>query len=227
MQANEHEQLKPLVVIRGGPGQPKFVTQALAMRSPLCKFCEADEQEQYKRNTALGAVAPNTHQDGWENTCTCYKTRVDLSLTGNRYCRHCRRLALSEIHIQAGQNRTELAQLARDNNGVRKTAGMPMALSRSDRGCPIACRCGRDTIPATMHPKATQCLCCGGVQVDASQVKVLRNTNANIAAASAAGTLPALQLVAANFNLDGRPPASRAVHTLLGANIVMTNNSRR
>ncbi|KAK4546962.1 hypothetical protein LTR36_001694 [Oleoguttula mirabilis] len=201
----EHAQLDVPRFTRGvGAGAPKYITNIAGVLGLLCKFCEADEQELHKRHTALGHPAP----------------------LRPRYCCGCRGRATLEIVVQAANNSGELLLLARDQAGTRQTAHPMLTTARQNRGRPAACRCGRDTIEATLNPKVTQCLCCGGVQVDVGQVKVLRHTQANIVAANAAGTLPALSFVAAAFDLNARGPVVGNAGRTNGGQVGWNNNRK-
>lgn len=230
----EHWRLDRQFIRRGPRGGPATITNALGVQALLCTFCEADEIAQYKRHMAQGTVAPANTRNGWQNTCTCQMTRLNLSqqpiLPGQasspRYCVRCRQSALNQINIDAAANRNELMNLARDPAGNTATAGIGLLLWRAAHGCPIACRCGRNTVhaTATATPKVTHCLCCGGVNIDVAQIRVLRHEYANILAKAATPTgLPALNNVAATFNLAARPPVSRNVAVIVG----QPNNNRK
>ncbi|KAK4952692.1 hypothetical protein LTR10_009498 [Elasticomyces elasticus] len=129
---------------------------------------------------------------------------------------------MTDIDRIAQLNKQELEDTARGPAGNIVSAGPAILAQRlagggANSGRPIACRCGRDTVEPTMHPKATFCLCCGGVQVDPDQVKINRHTIARIIAP---GVLPrVLNNTSLVHNPNARP---RAVGIF-----VAVNNNRR
>ena len=206
-----------LYVERGVAGQPKYVQQApppmIGVLSFMCRHCEADELEHYKRQIAQGAAAPPGSRNGCEDTCTCQATFLELTnppapIAGAptpRYCQRCREMAMNELLHRALLNAKEFELSARNAAGAIVTANAAFTTKRRNEGKPLSCRCGRDALEAYHNPKVTHCMCCGGVQIDAQQVKWQRNTAATIRARAAAGTLAPLQLVSANFNPNIHP----------------------
>ncbi|KAK1811983.1 hypothetical protein LTR12_013656 [Friedmanniomyces endolithicus] len=101
--------------------------------------------------------------------------------------------------MAADAERQIRAGLARNRAGVLVAASPALQARRAAKGKDIACRCGRDTVEASLHPKVLQCLCCGGVTIDKVLVKEPRGSNARIVARAAlpAGdrhALPVLRL---------------------------------
>ena len=214
--AIEEARLTALVVARStGPG-PKYLYNGTGCRALLCRFCETDEIELFKQNTALNNPTPAANADGWKDTCTCrHRIRLHPSNTatmpsgGPRYCVRCRDNTMNEINAEATSNMYE-RQASTWSSDIPKllcTTTWANNTRRKVEGRPIACRCGRDTLEATAHPRVTYCLCCGGVQVDEQHpgVKITRHGSANIRARAATPAgLPALQFTAAAFNLGAR-----------------------
>ncbi|KAK0945451.1 hypothetical protein LTR29_003056 [Friedmanniomyces endolithicus] len=177
LQPRERAQLTLPFIRRGrtGTGEPKFVTNILGHRALLCEFCERDEIELYKRQIARNANPPPTNHHGWEETCTCQEARIRAP-PGGTYCIGC-----DEVNAEM----LERFRIARNPQGVLVTATHALMARRAAIGKDFACRCGRDTVAPTAHPKVLQCLCCGGVTIDRDQVKLQRDTQANLTARAA------------------------------------------
>jgi len=201
------------------------------MQAPVCKYCEADEVENYERKIALGAIPPPEAQDGWANRCFCLQLTLRenngpgaaLAL-GPRRCADCRYNAMRHVKRQARSNRFDhLRFLARDNVGTRVTARTAVRNRRVAKGNQMACRCGRDPVEPTRNPVVTYCLCCGQVSVDPEhcQVRTSRNYDAYIRAnAGIPGKLRILHNLTVNF-----PPLSTAGRDMTTR--VDTNNNRK
>ncbi|KAK5714067.1 hypothetical protein LTR15_010975 [Elasticomyces elasticus] len=233
--ASEQADISEMVVVRGGGGGPRYFVNWNGMRALLCRWCEIDEQESYVRQMAWatvpggGVIAPPAGAfNGWEDQCTCQNGRLrrfafpGMPVPVQRYCFNCRDAVMTDIDRIAQLNKQELEDTARGPAGNIVSAGPAILAQRlagggANSGRPIACRCGRDTVEPTMHPKATFCLCCGGVQVDPGQVKINRHTIARIIAP---GVLPrVLNNTSLVHNPNARP---RAVGIF-----VAVNNKRR
>ncbi len=186
LRRRERRRLVRQVVARGpsGRNRPRYIRRRSGIKTLLCKFCEADEIEQYKRRVATGVAPPPTNHLGWEETCTCQEARI-RRLAGGKYCIACRGRVLHAICTTANLERRYRGLLARNGAGVLVTASPALRARRAAKGKDIACRCGRDTVEATPNPKVLQCLCCNGVTIDRSQVKDQRDTQANILRRSA------------------------------------------
>ncbi|KAK3116101.1 hypothetical protein LTR53_003892 [Teratosphaeriaceae sp. CCFEE 6253] len=193
--------LQRLVVHNLANGTPAISVAPQGHRSRMCKFCEADELEQYLRNTTLGVPAPANAANGWLDSCICMATDI----RGLRYCATCRPLAVRALLHRASLNQVELRNLARDARGHRVTSSGVLRGQRTFLNNPNACRCGRRPVKPTPNPTYTYCLACCGVQVDAPQLRFSRHNGRRIAA----GGLRTLRNVSANFNLADRPPVSR------------------
>ncbi|TKA83383.1 hypothetical protein B0A55_01019 [Friedmanniomyces simplex] len=198
----ERRRLRRPVVRRGtAPGEPKYAQDPRGVMALLCWYCERDETELYKRRRATGAVPAPANFRGWRNTCICQRARIRFPVGGAEYCVRCRRYELSNIRAEADAERNERGVFARDATGNPVTGAPGLQAWRVANGRPIACRCGRNTVEATVHPKVMQCLCCNGVRIDDGQVKIQRRTLVAIAARAAlpAGdkhALPALPMAA-------------------------------
>ncbi|KAK0352328.1 hypothetical protein LTR91_009553 [Friedmanniomyces endolithicus] len=194
----ERRRLVHQIVARGpsGRNRPRYLHRISGIKTLLCKFCEADEIELYKRRITLGAVPPLMNHDRWEETCTCQKARIRTPV-GGKYCIQCRARVLHAICAANNLERGHRNLLARNRAGFLVLASPALRARRAAKGKDIACRCGRDTVEATPNPKVLQCLCCRGVTIDRSQVKDQRNTQANILRRSAlpAGHKDALPLL--------------------------------
>ncbi|KAK3073915.1 hypothetical protein LTR53_004097 [Teratosphaeriaceae sp. CCFEE 6253] len=198
-----------------GPGA-KFTSNVNGCRGLLCQHCEADELELYKRNIALGLAPPLAANKGWEDTCTCRESRVRLHAGvagalahGARYCLDCRDREVQEIRRLCGNTMAERIACARDSHHPPRavTAHPNLQQWRLTHGRWVACRCGRDTVEATLHQRATYCLCCSGVQIDIQHPgnRVTRHNAANIVARAATPAgLPALRFTAIDFNITAR-----------------------
>ncbi|KAI7194427.1 hypothetical protein KC363_g2134 [Hortaea werneckii] len=218
----------PLVRKSRIAGQPKYLMDPNGVLALLCKHCESDEIEQYKRRIALGVAPPPEARQGWWDTCDCHNVRIrNRSRLGTgvmaRWCAPCREMAADFVVLTATENATELQHLARDAAGARVSASARLRMRRYQQGQPTACRCGRDTVTPTLRPRATFCLCCGGVLIDHSQVKSLRNTMRHIRDQAAAGQLRVLGNLAPAFPaLSSRPP----LHRNAGIQVDVNNNKK-
>lgn len=225
----ENARLRAPLVRKGRlAGQPKYLMDPNGVLALLCKHCESDEIEQYKRRFTLFLPPPPESRGGWQDSCTCHNVRIRNrnALGGGvmaRWCAPCREMAADFTVLTATENAIELQHLARDAAGARVSASATLRMRRYQQGKPIACRCGRDTVKPTLRPRATFCLCCGGVQIDHSQVKFLRNTIRNITHQMVVGPLPVLgNLTPAFPALSSRPP----VHRNAGIQVDVNNNKR-
>jgi len=205
----ENARLQTLIASRPAAGQA-VVLNMNGLTSQLCKFCEADELEQYLRNAVLLVPPPANAEDGWEDSCICIKPRTrlqynTLGATASLYCVGCRQAAMNTAAAEGASDVAELQSLARNQAGNHVTASPALIAWRNNNTCPIACRCGRRPTRPTVKPKVTYCLVCSGTQIDKAQVTKTRHTDARIQG----GALPALRWTSASFNLTSRPPISR------------------
>ena len=215
----EYAVLDELIIRPGLPGEPSWITNPQGVRGYLCQYCEADEQERYRRNTAPGGPPPPVSRNGWQNTCSCWRIRIDLTGLAARYCIHCRERATGSVKIDAASCAANLMCTARNAMGALSTADAVLKDRRHAEHRPIACRCGRDTVIPTRHPKVTHCLACGGVKVDPDGLPALRATPARAAAAPR----PLYYLATNCLPLAARP--RRLVPPIMGW--VRTNNNRK
>ena len=218
----------PLVRKSRIAGQPKYLMDPNGVLALLCKHCESDEIEVYKRRIARGQAPPPESREGWADTCNCHNARIrNRDLLGGgvtaRWCAPCRKMETDFVVLTATENAIELQHLARNAAGARVSASARLRMRRYQQGKPIACRCGRDTVTPTLKPRATFCTCCGGVQIDHSQVKLLRNTARHIRDLAAARQLRVLgNLARASPALEMRPP----FHRNAGIQVDVNNNKR-
>ncbi|KAI7357673.1 hypothetical protein KC320_g1650 [Hortaea werneckii] len=119
----------PLVRKRRIAGQPKYLMDPDGVLALLCRHCESDEIEQYKRRVALGMAAPPEARQGWWDTCDCHNVRIRNRnpLGGGvvaRWCAPCREMAADFVVLTATENAIELQHLARDAAGARVSASV-------------------------------------------------------------------------------------------------------